>query len=171
VHWTGYEFLLGVFYAAAIAISLILFIKKRPMSASLTIFGSSAICLFLFLFICAPKIETYSQGGPVAFYKEHAGKDVYVRAIFKSYVDLFYSKKMPGRNPLSHNKEWLLRGNIDKPAYFVARVTQAKPYEDTTRYRLIKLKEEYGFVYYKRDVPPDSVINNLENPIQIYKHQ
>jgi predicted membrane-bound mannosyltransferase len=153
VYWTGYEFLLGVFYAAAITAALVLFIKNRPAAASVTIFGSSAVCLLLFLYIFGPKIEQYSQGGPVTLYQQYAGKEVYVRAIFKSYVDLFYSRKKPGENPLSHNKEWLLRGDIDKPAYFVARITQAKPYEDTTRYHLIKLKEEYGFVYYKRNIP------------------
>jgi 4-amino-4-deoxy-L-arabinose transferase-like glycosyltransferase len=150
VPWTGYEFLLGIGYLCALSAALILFIKNRPIVASMSLFGSGAICLFLFMYIFAPKIEAYSQGGPVAFYKEHSGGDVYVRALFKSYADLFYSRKKPNADPRSHDKEWLLRGDIDKPAYFVARVTQTGRYDRDTTLRLVKLKAEYGYVYYKR---------------------
>jgi 4-amino-4-deoxy-L-arabinose transferase-like glycosyltransferase len=155
VHWSGFEFLLGIGYAGALAFCLFLFWKKRPLAGAAGLFGSSAVCLFLFMFIFAPKIEQYSQGGPVAFYKAHAGGDVYVRALFKSYVDLFYSRPMPDAHPLSHDREWLLRGPIDKPAYFVAKVTQAGPYDDPAL-GLVKLKSEYGFVYYRRDIPTNS---------------
>jgi 4-amino-4-deoxy-L-arabinose transferase-like glycosyltransferase len=151
VPWTGYEFLLGIGYLVALAAALALFITKRPVAASVTLFGSTAACLFLFMLIFAPKIEAYTQGGPVAFYKEHANGDVYVRALFKSYADLFYSRKKPGENPKSHDKEWLLKGDIDKPAFFVARVTQTKRYDRDTTIQLIRLKSEYGFVYYKRE--------------------
>jgi 4-amino-4-deoxy-L-arabinose transferase-like glycosyltransferase len=151
VPWTGFEFLLGIGYAIGIAISLALFAKNRPVFASLGLFGSSALCLFMFMLVFAPKIEAYSQGGPVAFYKEHADQDVYVRALFKSYADLFYSRKKPGADPRSHDKEWLLKGDIDKPAYFVARVTQTKRYDKDTTIKLIRLKSEYGFVYYRRE--------------------
>jgi 4-amino-4-deoxy-L-arabinose transferase-like glycosyltransferase len=152
VHWSGFEFLLGIGYACALAVSLFLFAKRRPLAGAAGLFGSSAVCLFLFMFIFAPKIESYSQGGPVAFYKEHAGGDVYVKALFKSYVDIFYGRKSVDAHPLSHEREWLLRGPIDKPVYFVAKVTQARSFDDPAL-GLIKLKSEYGFVYYRRDVP------------------
>jgi len=153
VHWSGFEFLLGIGYACALAVSLFLFGKRRPLAGAAGLFGSSALCLFLFMYIFAPKIELYSQGGPIAFYKAHAGGDVYVRALFKSYVDLFYSRRGPsGNNPLSYDKEWLLRGPIDKPAYFVAKITQSKQCDDSAL-GLVRLASEYGFVYYRRDVP------------------
>jgi hypothetical protein len=152
VHWNGAEWLLGVGYGCLIALSLFFFVKKRPFAGAVTIFGASALCLLLFMYIFAPKIEAYSQGGPVAFYKAQAGNDVYVSSLFKSYVDLFYSKKTPFANPQSDSKDWLLRGPIDKPAFFVARSTQAKQYDDPAL-GLVKIKEEYGFVYFRRDVP------------------
>lgn len=155
VHWHGTEWLLGAGYGGLIALSLLFFVKRRPLAGAVTIFGSSALCLLLFMFVFASKIEAYSQGGPIAFYEAHAGKEEYVRALFKSYADLFYGKKPPSANPKSHDKEWLLRGPIDKPAFFVARVTQAKPYDDPAL-GLVKIKEEYGFVYYRRDVMKDS---------------
>jgi hypothetical protein len=150
IPWTGYEFLLGIGYALAVAASLALFARNRPRAASVALFGSSALCLFLFMYVFAPKIEAYSQGGPIAFYREHATQDVYVRALFKSYADLFYSRKKPDANPQSHSKEWLLTGAIDKPAYFVARVTQTKRYDQNTTLDLIRIKSAYGFVYYMR---------------------
>ncbi|MBN1131319.1 MAG: glycosyltransferase family 39 protein [Chitinispirillaceae bacterium] len=167
VHWTGYEFLLGIGYGIALFLSLRLFKKNRPVHASLALFGSSALCLFMFMYIFAPKIEAYSQGGPVAFYKEHAGKEVYVRALFKSYTDLFYSRKKPGGHPRSHDKEWLLTGDIDKPAYFVARVTQTKRYDRDATLDLVRLKSEYGFVYYKREpnTAPGQNSPAVENPV------
>jgi hypothetical protein len=152
VRWNGAEWLLGAGYGCFIALSLFLFVKNRAVAGAVTIFGSSALCLLLFMFIFASKIEAYSQAGPIAFYESHAAQDVYVRALFKSYADLFYGRKGPSANPESYDKGWLLRGPIDKPAFFVARVTQSKQYEDTALH-LIKLKEEYGFVYYRRDVP------------------
>jgi 4-amino-4-deoxy-L-arabinose transferase-like glycosyltransferase len=155
VHWSGFEFLLGIGYALALAVSLYLFAKKRPLAGAAGLFGSSAVCLFLFMFIFAPKIEHYSQGGPVAFYKEHSGGGAYVRALFKSYVDVFYGRKRIDAHPSSHDIQWLLRGAIDKPVYFVAKVTQSAPYDDPSL-GLVKLKSEHGFVYYRRDIPGKS---------------
>jgi 4-amino-4-deoxy-L-arabinose transferase-like glycosyltransferase len=155
VRWSGFEFLLGIGYAGALAFSLFLFGKRRPLAGAAGLFGSSALCLFLFMFLFAPKIEAYSQGGPVAFYKEHSGGDVYVRALFKSYVDIFYGRKRIDAHPLSHDIQWLLRGAIDKPACFVAKVTQATPFDDPSL-GLVRLKSEYGFVYYRRDIPTNS---------------
>jgi hypothetical protein len=152
VHWSGYEFLLGIGYGCAAAVSLIFFARRRHVAGVAALFGSSAVCLFLFMYIFAPKIEQFSQGGPVAFYKAHADSSVYVRSLFKSYTDLFYSRKRLSEPSQSHDLNWLLRGPIDKPACFVARVTQSKPYEDSTLH-LVKLASEYGFVYYRRDVP------------------
>lgn len=155
VRWNGAEWLLGAGYGCLIALSLFLFVKKRPLAGAVTLFGSSASCLLLFMYIFAPKIEAYAQGGPIAFYEEHAGKDEYVRALFKSYADLFYGRESLSADPESRDKEWLLRGPIDKPAYFVARATQSKPYDDPAL-GLVKIREEYGFVYYRRDVPGDT---------------
>ncbi|MBN2038068.1 MAG: glycosyltransferase family 39 protein [Chitinispirillaceae bacterium] len=151
VPWTGFEFLLGICYLIALAATLALFIRNRPLPATVTLFSSSALCLFMFMYIFAPKIEAYTQGGPIAFYKEHSGKDEYVRALFKSYADLFYGNKRPDDHMDSHSLEWLLRGPIDKPAYFVARITQSKKYDQDTTLDLVRLKSEYGFVFYARE--------------------
>jgi lipid II:glycine glycyltransferase (peptidoglycan interpeptide bridge formation enzyme) len=112
--------------------------------------AASVFCVQTFMIVFTPGIEQYSQGGPIAFYKEHSTEDVYVRSLFKSYADLFYGKKKPGLHPKSYDRQWLLRGPIDKPVYFVGRINQDREYSKP-EYGLTKLKAEYGFVYYRRD--------------------
>jgi hypothetical protein len=95
-------------------------------------------------------METITDAGPIRFYADLAGKDVYARSLFKTYADLFYLKKPPGTNPKSYNREWLLTGPIDKPAYFVCRIDKAPEFRKMRELR--ELKEEYGYVYFVRDV-------------------
>ena len=157
VRWSGFEFLLGIGYAFAVAVSLFLFAKARPAAGTVGLFGSSALCILLFSATFAGKIERYCQGGPVAFYKAHANGDDYTRSLFKSYTDLFYSRVKRDADPRSRNRAWLLRGPIDKPAYFVCRTTEANYYDGDTALHLTKIKEQYGFSYYRRDVPSDRI--------------
>ncbi len=152
VHWTGFEFLLGIVYGGAVAVSLFFFANGRPAAGTAGLFGSSALCILLFSAIFTGRIEQYCQGGPVAFYTAHAHEAVYVRSLFKSYTDLFYSRVRRDADPRSRSRDWLLRGPIDRPAYFVCRVTEAAGYDRDTTLRLAKIKEEYGFTYYRRDV-------------------
>jgi hypothetical protein len=56
---------------------------------------------------------------------------------------------MPGKNPHDYDREWLLTGPIDKPAYFVCRIDKAHEYQG--KYDLHEIKDEYGFVYFRRD--------------------
>ena len=82
----------------------------------------------------------------------HAHEAVYVRSLFKSYTDLFYGlvRPMPIRVPAAATGS--CAGRSDRPAYFVCRVTEAAGYDRDTTLRLAKIKEEYRFTYYRRDV-------------------
>ena len=159
VPWTGAEFGLGIGYLVAAGIALILIRRQRLTAGISVLFGAGALCLQLFLALFAPRIERYTQGGPIDFYKSHAGQRVYVRALFKSYADLFYAQKSPADPRESHDLNWLLTGPIDRPAFFVARIHQA-PQFDQSPYHLTKLRTESGFVYYRRDVPDALVPRN-----------
>ena len=110
VHWSGFEFLLGIGYLAALAVSLFLFARKRPAAGAVGLFGVSGICIFLFSAIFTGKIEQYCQGGPIAFYQAHGADNCYVRSLFKSYTDLFYGRVRLADRPESRSREWLLRG-------------------------------------------------------------
>ena len=96
------------------------------------------------------KIERYSQGPAIDFYESIAGKDVYVWPIgFKSYAQYFYAKKpqLPVYGEAEEN--FLLQGNIDRPAYFVVKITNTG--FDSSCNKCILIKQEGGFKFYRRE--------------------
>ncbi len=155
VVWSGFESCIGIAFLTLSAVSFVLIARQRTAPGLIALFIAAVMCVQLTLIVINPKIEQYSQSGPIDFYKAHAGRDVYVHALFKSYADLFYGEKQPDDHPLSHDREWLLRGQIDKPVYFVGRIRQDKRY-GAPQYGLTCLAKEYGFVYYRRDPLPSS---------------
>ncbi len=171
VQMSGFEWLVGFVFFMMLFIIFVAIQKNKFTIAFISLFFSCALCLQLFMLILAPKIEDYTQGDPIAFYKQHAKENVYMRSLFKSYSDLFYGEKKASDNMLSRNQEWLMNGPIDKPVYFVCKSTQAHKYTNSSS-QLILIKKEYGFVYFRRDpVSAGSQIDNDLNSGQIQKSQ
>ena len=151
VKWNGYEFLVGIIYLIALLYALILLARKPNLRGYLILFYSTAFCLFFYAFMVVPKIENYSQRPAIDFYKSLQGKDVYVTTVgFKSYAQYFYFKKPPAITK-SENEQlsYLLKGDIDKPAYFVIKSTNKQ--FDTSCVNCSLIKQEGGFVFYKRE--------------------
>jgi hypothetical protein len=149
VKWNGYEYLIGVFYLLFIFISLIIIKRKQFFKGFIILFYATAFCIFFYLKAVVPKIEGYSQGPAINFYKSIAGQDVYVTTIgFYSYAPYFYFQKVPEANVNSNNKEWLLNGDIDKPVYIVAKSTAKNVFDNHPDCRFIK--QEGGFAFYCR---------------------
>lgn len=154
VVWGGYEFIIGIFYLFSIILSFI-YLNRNNISRSILItFASTAIVIFSILPILAPKIESYTQRAPIQFYKSLRGDDVYLYVLgFKSYAQYFYSDKKIENSKYSKGmnntefREWLLNGNIDKPAYFVTYNKRIKRYEE---YNLIEIGRKNGYVFLKR---------------------
>lgn len=100
--------------------------------------------------IIVPKIEQYSQRAAIEFYQYLEDKDCYAETIgYKSYANLFYSNKKEPLNKNSFDMDWLLRGPIDKPTYFVCKNIDS----DEIEKRYEELKEIYrknGFVFLQR---------------------
>lgn len=151
VQWGGYEFLVGVIYLIMIIYSLILIHRKMITRGFYTLFYSTAISIFIFLVIVAPKIEGYSQKPAIEYFKKHAGEDVYMTPFgYKSYAQYFYFQQPPQHNKSSKENAWLLSGEIDKPVYFVVMSTKKREIE---KYPDIKLlAESGGYALYYRDV-------------------
>jgi 4-amino-4-deoxy-L-arabinose transferase-like glycosyltransferase len=147
--WSYGEASIGAGYAAVLALSVALLARKKFRAAFVALFLSSAVCLQLFMLDMVPKMERIAGGGPIDFYQSLRGQNCYACSLFKTYADLFYFEKKPGGNPLGHDRDWLLNGPIDKPAYFVCRIDKAHEYRG--KYDLKELKDEYGFVYFRRD--------------------
>lgn len=175
VHWTGFEFLIGfVFLAGSF------FIYRGLSSRKLHHVYTGLVINFVFIWMAVlvfiPKIEAYSQGAPVDFYKAKAKEHCYVETHgFKSYAYLFYSDRKPSDyvNPDQHqyieerltqmerqgysrmksyalaNLFWMEYGIIDRPAYIVAKNTSL---EELARVPGLKfLYEKNGFVFYVRE--------------------
>lgn len=150
VSWSGFESLIGIIYFIAVIFAIGFFHKKQNWRAILFLFYSTAICLFIYLLAVVPKIEKYSQGPAIDFYKTLQGKDVYVWPIgFKSYAQYFYAKKPPSPVYGGAEEEFLLKGKITRPAFFVVKITNTG--FDTTCNNCTLIKQEGGFKFYKRE--------------------
>jgi len=149
VSWSGYEFLIGLLFFAAIIIALVFIknIKKQILS----IFVSSLIFVNLTMIVIVPLIEKYSQNTAIEFYKKIAKEDCYLNTYaFKSYAIYYYFDLKKPSNENAYNDEWLLTGNIDKPVYIVCK--NFKEQEFSTAFPLFrKVESENGFVFFKRE--------------------
>jgi hypothetical protein len=149
VTWSGFEFLIGACYFLLLVVSFVVIKRKRLLMGFIMMFYSTAFCLFFCLRIIVPKIEGYSQAPAINFYKSVSGKDVYVTTLgFFSYGRYFYFEKPPGGNIMSHDNNWLLNGNIDKPVYIVAKSTSRNLFDEHPD--CVFLKQEGGFIFYCR---------------------
>lgn len=160
VHWSGYEFLLGVMLMAGIILSLILF-RKQMLKMVIGIFITSLIYTTLTVFIITPKIEQYSQNAAIEFYQNHAKQDCFMEVWgFKSYAQYFYFDKKPPQNGARINDESLLTGTVSKPVYVVTKITSypefQKRYPDFT---LLYIKN--GFAFFGK--PAFSEIQNINS--------
>lgn len=149
VQWSGWESLTGIAYLLLVLLAIYFFRKGQNWRALLFLFYSTAGCLFIYLISVVPKIEQYSQGPAIQFYEQLAGKNVYVWPVgFKSYAQYFYGKKPPEPKYGNEQLPFLLHGKLDRPAYFVVKITNKDFSQQCTDCQLIK--QEGGFLFYER---------------------
>lgn len=150
VSWSYVEMLWGLLYLAGIIIALV-FIRKNIRRSIVMLFAVQVMIIQVTITHFTPKIEAYSQRAAINFFEGLQGKDVYVAVLgYKSYAHLFYTRKMPKQNPNHTNEDWLLHGDIDKPAYFICKIMIADKYRALPQ--LTELGSENGFVFFRRDV-------------------
>lgn len=150
VQWTGFEWLIGALLIVGVGVMLVLINRGKTKWGILGIFIISLLTVNLSSVVIAPRIEQYSQAAAIEFYKSLQSKDCYVETYgFKSYAHFFYSDKQLQSNSNSYNSDWLLKGDIDKPAYFVSKITTREEINE----KYPELKELYrknGFVFWLR---------------------
>jgi 4-amino-4-deoxy-L-arabinose transferase-like glycosyltransferase len=150
VNWTGFECLIGIGFVTLVWASLKWYTAGKIYQATWALFGGTAITIFLASAVIVPKVERYSQGAAIDFFKERAGEDCYVQVLgYKSYAHLFYAQKQPPQHPYASNTVWLLIGKLDKPAYFVSKVDRPEEFEPYPQ--LKELYRKNGFVFLKRE--------------------
>lgn len=160
-HWT--ESLWGLAYLLGIWICV--FGMKRQFARYFFLLcGLQILIIQVTLTHFVPKVEAYSQGAAVDYFQSFEGKDVYLHTLgYKSYAILFYSQKQKSENPayyhstisevgsspiLEANEQWLLYGKLDKPAYFISKITDADEWRRLPT--LQEIGQKNGFVFFKR---------------------
>ncbi len=150
VNWTGWEVLPGILLLLVVIAFLVLSKRNNLKRAFITLFGGTALFVFVGLIFFVGRIEGYSQRAAIEFFESKIGEDCYVHNFaYKSYAQLFYTRKQPPENPKASDQQWLLEGDIDKDVYFITKIHKEKyiPKRDD----IVKIGEKNGFVFYKRE--------------------
>jgi hypothetical protein len=146
VHWSGYEWLIGVFLIAGVIFAAIQILIRNP-AGMVTLHMVTLLFVAASIYTFAGRIEKYTQRAAIMFYKGLRGQDVYVNTLgFKSYAQLFYFEKPPPENPEKDDPAWLLDHVLDRDAYFVIKADKKEQYLE--RYpELEVLGEKNGYVF------------------------
>ncbi len=158
VHWSGFEGIIGLVFILGIVASLIL-LKRNKKRAYIVMLLNVTVFLNLALIFTAAKIEGYSQRALIEFCKDRQGEACYVTTLgMKSYAYLYYTAKPVPENANAGNLDWLLTGDIDKPAYFILRSKTLSSFREYYP-ELVLLYEKNGFSFCIRELP-ESVNEN-----------
>jgi hypothetical protein len=159
--WTGIEWTVGLFAAGVALVPFFWFRQGKISQAIFGLFGGTAVLVVLILWAFIGRIEQFSQGTAIGYFKSLAGKDVYVLTLgYKSYAHYFYGDLQPENKPKFYYpndlnrgaaewRELLLNGQNPKDVYVVAKIT----FENELRAsypKLEKLKEGSGWQLYFR---------------------
>ena len=153
VAWSYAECTWGLLYLAGTWIAVIM-MKRNFRRGILTLCMVQLVIIQITVYHFTPKIEAYSQRAAIDFFEGFKGRDVYIHPMgYKSYANLFYARKQPfaAREYYRDGKpdeQWLLNGNVDKPAYFICKVQDKAKYVAFPQLTLVG--EANGFVFLKR---------------------
>jgi hypothetical protein len=154
-NWNGAEWIVGCLFGIMVLIFFIQQHRGNTVASLHSLLIAYSILLPVYIWQVAPKIEQYSQGPAIEFYKTLQGKDAYVETYgFKSYAQYFYPQQQQHNNPNHTNKDWLFAGEVDKDVYIVAKVTAE---EECKALPFVELGRKGGFIFYKR-VPLPTVL-------------
>ncbi len=175
VHWSGYEWIIGILFIGTAYFSLMK-IKKGMFKYIYALFLGSLFAVYSLIMIVAPKAEQYTQRTAIEFYKQCAKHGFSVESIgFKSYATLFYGEleaSFKNNESFKHyiefrRKEMELQNiNIDisyglirtnwmrdfkdvKPACFIAKIIDEEVIKRDCPY-LKELYRQNGFIFYMR---------------------
>lgn len=148
VSWSYAECIWGLLYLIGIWVAVAMF-KKRFRMGMIVLCVLQLIMVEVTVLHFTPKVEAFSQRAAIEFFKGFEGKDVYVHALgYKSYAQFFYTRKSAPANKNYYNEQWLLTGEVDKPTYFISKITEAEKY--SSQYPIEEIGRKNGFVFFKR---------------------
>lgn len=146
--WSYAEVGWGLLYLIGIWVC-VLFFSKQFRKAFIALSIVQLVILQVTVLHFTPKVEAISQRAAIEYFESLQGKDVYIYALsYKSYAHIFYTRKQPQANPKHNDKDWLLTGDIDKPAYFICKINKAEQYRQMPQ--LEEIGNKNGFVFFRR---------------------
>lgn len=152
VSWSGYEFLVGMVFAAILIISVYYLHGHKQIIA---LYFGTAVFIFMFMLVVVPRIEKHSQGPAIEFISEFKDQPVWVSTLdYKSYAPYFYSNKTQRAIAGGNEPEFLLNGGANREVYFVVKVTAMQTVLDKNPH-LVLVKKKGGFALLKRTDVPD----------------
>lgn len=174
--WIGWEWMIGLALLLLTCYGAWMYYKQRIQKAIYSLTIGSAIIIALACFVIVPQVEGYTQRAAIEFWESKAGEKCFVETLgYKSYAHFFYAETQPldenanrlfdeyvtAREDMQNQafispeqmrelkRDWMLRGKIDRPAYFISKNTfrseVEKYYPD-----LLKTDEKNGFVFWER---------------------
>ena len=118
--WPAFAPLVGLLLIGSAIWFCIAFGKHYEARSFFILGGANLIFCLTVIFCGVAEIEKYSQLSAIEFYEQRKGEDCYVLpTYFKSYAQYFYTDRQPENR--CDDFEWLSRGPIDKPCYFVLK--------------------------------------------------
>lgn len=166
VHWTGWEVIPGAFLLGVMATAFYLFRKGRRAQQEASgdvarqafwrgfqvLFAGTAVFVMLTLIFFIGRIEGYSQRAAISFFESKIGQDCYVVTHgYRSYAQLFYTRKPRVTNEKSYDRDWLYTGDIDKDVFVVTKVQTAHELQQIPGMQ--EIGRENGFVFFRRLKP------------------
>jgi len=155
VNWSGWESMVGVGYFILFVSGVFLFFRKRfRIQGATLLLIAGALFIQLTLYVFAPKIEAYSQKAAIDFFIERQDEDCYVAVWgYKSYAQLFYTKKDPPTDStIVNDGDMVFKHNIHKPVYIVTKVDNNDAINEFTHHQGFHLiGNENGFVFLKKE--------------------
>lgn len=147
--WVGYEPLIGIVLIICTVVFCVRFGKMRSMKNLSILLIGSVFFIFTTMLSVVGEVEKYSQAPAVDFYLSKKGEECYIYPREKSYAHYFYSDRQPQNT--CDDFDYLSKGDIDRPCYFVIKNDPKKIEEFISKIDGASfMYEENGFVFYVR---------------------
>jgi 4-amino-4-deoxy-L-arabinose transferase-like glycosyltransferase len=173
VRWDGWEKYVGLWLWVLCAICVFAFAKKYFALGFQVLFGGMALSVVLILWALIGRIEAFSQGAAIDFFKSIQKEKAYVLTHnYRSYAQYFYGRVGPenkpalfsGRDLSEKLNNWkdslLLSSRIRKDVYLVSKINQTQGLE---RYpELKKIGSKNGWVFFVRRINAPKTLEKIE---------
>lgn len=174
--WIGWEWMIGFALLILTCYGAWMYAKEKIQKAIYPLTVGGTIIIALACIVIVPQVEGYTQRAAIEFWESKAGQKCFVETLgYKSYAHFFYAETnlpdanadklfheyVTGREDLKNQsfispehlrelkRDWLLRGTIDRPVYFISKNTY-QPEVEKYYPDLVKTGEKNGFVFWER---------------------